>query len=141
MPEVTPPIPVEVTDVISIYNAPTDKWTSGWYNIFTGEDENKYAPINIASAGDNIIIIGIGGKTILITSIVLTVGGEVNITFYDALFQISGPMDFGGTSEPRGMVAHFGFSPIQLQKEASFIINLSAAVQVSGFVCYRQKKI
>lgn len=75
-------------------------------------------------------------EKIRIVSIFFTVAGEVNITLYGGEFEISGPMDFGGTSEPRGIVIPFPYSPLELREGKSFRIHLSAAVQVSGTVCY-----
>jgi len=95
-----------------------------------------YTAINIATAGDHTIISAVSGRKICITSIFFTVAGEVDVTLKDGTTAISGPMDFGGTSEPRGMVSNFGDVSIELTPGKAVVIPLSAAVQVSGTVCY-----
>ena len=128
------PLQVETRDRASIYNAVEDVWFEGWQAVF--RPSALAAAVNIASAVTHTIIPGVVNKRIKIVSLFFTVAGEVNITLYDGATAISGPMDFGGTSEPRGIVIPFPFSPLELSVGNAFIINLSAAVQVSGSVCY-----
>ena len=94
------------------------------------------AAISIATAADHTIIAAVTGKKIIITSLFFTVGGDVNVTLKDGATAISGAMDFGGTSEPRGMVVNFADIAIALGSGNAFVITLSAAVQVSGTVVY-----
>lgn len=93
-----------------------------------------YDDIDFAGGGDSIIVTGVAGQKIRITSLALTVAGETNIILKDGAVAISGAMDFGGADEPRGMVSNHGNIPLELTEESSFVINSSAAVQVSGFV-------
>lgn len=76
------------------------------------------------------------GKSICITNLMLTVDGQTNITFRSGATPISGPLDFGGADEPRGMVHHFGNFPLKTVIGESFCIYQDAAVQVSGYVTY-----
>ena len=92
------------------------------------------AKIDFATSGDHVIVAGVAGQQIKITSLVFTVGGETNITLMDGAAEITGPMDFGGTDEPRGIVHTQGFLPYELTEGAAFGINSSNAVQVSGCV-------
>lgn len=92
--------------------------------------------INIASAASHVIIRGASGYRIKIFYLTLTVGGDVNITFYDGANAFSGAMDFGGASEPRGIVMPHDGIAVPLDVGNDFKILLSAAVQVSGFVVY-----
>ena len=94
------------------------------------------AAINIATAADHTIIAAVSGKKIVVTTLVFTVGGDVNVTLKDGTTSLSGAMDFGGTSEPRGMVVNFADIVMKLSTGNAFVITLSAAVQVSGFVVY-----
>ena len=96
----------------------------------------KSASINIATAADHTIIAAVSGKKIIITSLLFTAGGDVNITLKDGTTALTGAMDFGGTSEPRGMVSNFSDCPLELTPGNAFVITLSAAIQVSGLVCY-----
>lgn len=131
MPE---PLQVETRDRASIYNAVLNEWFEGWQAVF--RPSASYKAINIASATTHTIIPGVSGKRIRIVSLFFTVAGEVNVTLLDGSTSISGLMDFGGTSEPRGIVIPFPYSPLELGAGNAFEIGLSAAVQVSGTVCY-----
>lgn len=128
------PLQVETRDRASIYNAVLGEWLEGWQAVFRPSAES--AKIDIVSAATHIIIPGLSLKKIRIVSLFFTVAGDVNVTLYDGSAAISGPMDFGGTSEPRGIVIPFPYSPLELSAGAAFRIELSAAVQVSGTVCY-----
>lgn len=94
------------------------------------------AVINIATAATHEIIPAAPGRRIKIWFLTLTVGGDVNITFYDGAVAFSGAMDFGGTSEPRGIVMPPDGKCIPIGENNAFKILLSAAVQVSGFCLY-----
>ena len=92
------------------------------------------AIIQLTAAGDNIIVAGVAGQKIKLTSLMFTVKGETNITFKDGAVGITGPMDFGGDGEPSGMVSNHGFLPYELTEEQSFVIHLSVNAVVSGYV-------
>lgn len=135
------PLQIETRDRASIHNAVLDEWFEGWQAVF--RPSAIYKAINIAAAGYHQIIPHVSLKRIRLVSLFFTVAGEVNVTFYDGLIlkpllclPISGPMDFGGVSEPHGIVIPFPYSPLELSESSDFIIHLSAGVQVSGTVCY-----
>jgi hypothetical protein len=92
------------------------------------------AKIDFSGSGDNTIVTGQAGKQVKLASLVLTVGGETNLTLKAGATAITGPMDFGGTDEPRGIVDTHGYCALELAVGQSFVINSSAAVQVSGYV-------
>lgn len=92
------------------------------------------AKIDFADGIDEVLITGVGGYIINITTLMFTVGGETNIELFAGATAITGAMDFGGTDEPRGMVLSMGFLPYKLPAGASFIMKSSAAEQISGFV-------
>jgi len=94
------------------------------------------AEIDFAGSGDTTIITATALVKIHVTSLVLTVGGQTNLTLKTGSTDISGPMDFGGTNEPRGMTANHGEFALQCGTNEAFVINSSAAVQVSGYVIY-----
>jgi|GEM_PF-6542649 len=128
------PITIETRDRASIFNKTLNEWFEGWQSVF--RPPAIYKAISIASAATHKIIPGASRKRIRITSLFFTVAGEVDVTLYDGGFPISGPMDFGGTSEPRGIVIPFPYSPLELGEGNAFGIGISAVVQVSGTVCY-----
>ena len=131
------PTPVEVADSLSAYNAQTDKWHSAVWHFFYQLESSKYAPINFSATGGVNVVSGTAGKKILIYSLFFTVGGATEVTLKDGNNNISGPMDFGDTSEPRGIVVPLTILPIELGSGNSFVISISSSVQVSGMVIYR----
>jgi hypothetical protein len=92
------------------------------------------AKIDFSTAASHTIVAGQAGKKIKISSLMLTVGGETNITLKSGTTAFTGAMDFGGTDEPRGMVDNHGYIPYELGTGEAFVIQSSAAVQVSGYV-------
>ena len=96
----------------------------------------KAAGINFSTAGIHTIIPGEPGTRHFISLITFTVGGETNIVLYNGPFAFTGPMDFGGVDEPRGIVIPLGDSPIMLSPSSGFSIGSTLAVQVSGFIAY-----
>ncbi len=133
MPDITM---IETYDSLYVFDQENNEWVKGWWNVFTIKGKSLTKAISIATAATHVIIPAVGAKRICITSLMFTVGGEVNITLYNGDTALSGAMDFGGTSEPRGMVSNFDNRPMELSDSLAFKIVLSAAVQVSGFVCY-----
>lgn len=88
------------------------------------------------SSGDNIIITGTAGTQIKVCFIMFTVAAEVNVKLISGSTDLSGVMDFGGTDEPRGMVAPHGPAPLVCGVAENFIINLSGAVYIDGYCTY-----
>lgn len=94
------------------------------------------AKIDFNDGSTKKIIDGNTGFRHNITSIVFTVAGETNITLRDETGIFTGAMDFGGTNEPRGMVANHELHPLKCTISEEFQITSSAAVQVSGYALY-----
>lgn len=134
------PRQVETRDEGLIYDSVNDEWMSAYQSVFRPNPDS--AAINISSAGTHTIIPGVSGKSIRIISIAFTVGEltapdtVAEITFLDGDWAISGPMQFSGDSQPRGIVIPFPYSPLGLSDGDSFIISVDVDVQVSGMVCY-----
>ncbi|MBA7706351.1 hypothetical protein ES703_115203 [subsurface metagenome] len=92
--------------------------------------------IDFATAATHEVVAAVTAKKIKITNLMLTVAGDTNLTFQSDANELSGDMDFGGTSEPRGMVHSFGEHPLETVAGEAFKIKSSGAVQVSGYVTY-----
>lgn len=134
-----PPLPVEIENSLKIYESKNDKWSKGIWNLFRKEGAYKYAAINFSLAEAAVIITGKPGTRICISTLFFTVDGQTDIIFYDGEIAISGPMSFGGVSEPRGMVIPLGIFPIELGVGVDFKIESLIAVQVAGTVIYTQE--
>lgn len=94
------------------------------------------AAISDSDGGNVLAITANATKKHKITTILLTVAGQTNIQLLRGATPLSGPMDFGGTDEPRGMVSNHGDYPLETAVNEAFNITSSAAVQVSGYVIY-----
>ena len=92
--------------------------------------------IDFTGTEDAEIIAAVTGFLICIATMAFTVGGETNITLKSLTTAISGAMDFGGTSEPRGMTHGLGDYPLKTAAGESFVMASSIDVQVSGFLTY-----
>lgn len=96
----------------------------------------RRAKVDFAGAENSEIIAAVPGVQVCVVSMGFTVGGETNITLNSDTTAMSGPMDFGGTDEPRGLTHYFGDCPLKTVVGEGFFIDSSLAVQVSGFVTY-----
>lgn len=101
-----------------------------------GAITNLRKAISFAGAASHEIIAAVAGKKIKITNLMFTVAGEVNITLQSAATALSGALDFGAVSEPRGMVHALGSFPLETAAGEAFNILASTGVQVSGYVTY-----
>jgi hypothetical protein len=125
----TPKQPTEKPELI-IERTPYPKW---W------KDARAWN-IDIDVAGTHTVIRQTPGWRSYISTIVLTVDGETNITFGMGAFGDSGSMDLGGTDEPRGMVVAMGNSPMPLGEGGFTITSTGAGVHVGGFISYFYEK-
>ncbi|MEK7556360.1 MAG: hypothetical protein AAB538_00095, partial [Patescibacteria group bacterium] len=132
--KIPPPEQIVTQNHGSIYNKNDGEYHDWLLTAYRPTAEA--AAINFAGGGVSTIISSSPGDILLIVSISLTVADETNITFYNKGVPISGPMDFGGDGEPRGIVVPIPFSPLDLGLGGSFQVGSSSAAQVSGMVCY-----
>lgn len=138
-PEEWLPVSVRINDIIEVYDPVRKDWYNARWTIYQPDPKTKYAKIDISTSGDHTVIPAVTARKIIVSTIVFTVGGEVNVTLKAGGGAISGPMDFGGSNEPRGIVINMGDHGIEIGEGVAFKINLSASKQVSGFVVYSLK--
>jgi hypothetical protein len=98
--------------------------------------QTKTLPISFSSSGDNIVIAAVSGKLITVVQLYLVVAGATNITFKDGATALSGamPMSTNGS-----IVLDVNQNLSWFITSGNFVINSSAAVQVSGEVYYVQE--
>jgi PPE-repeat protein len=94
------------------------------------------AKIDIVPAATTFTITATSGQKIHVVHIFFTVGAETNIVFKDGSTALTGAMDFGASGEPRGVVMPLGLAPLICSSGEDFVIDLSTAVQVSGYCIY-----
>jgi hypothetical protein len=93
------------------------------------------APITFSSSGDNTIVAAVGGQTTRVHRMYIVVGGTTSITIKNgAASSLTGAMPLGQNGT---LVFDFSSEPWWITSaNTAFIINSSAAVQVSGAVEY-----
>lgn len=102
----------------------------------------RKANISISGAGDNTIISAPteDGQYIVIDHINFVPAGAVNVQLKDGTTAYGGLYSF---AQNQGFVlenaAHNDDGVITLSPKTAFVMNLSAGVQVSGFIRYRLK--
>jgi hypothetical protein len=96
----------------------------------------KYVPIDTATSGDNELVAAVELKRIVVLTYTLVASGAVSVRWKSgASTNLSGAMAFAanGGVAPAGDV---GCPQFQTAKGAALVLNVSAAVQVSGHVTY-----
>lgn len=96
----------------------------------------KIETLSDAASGDNTIVALVSGKRIKVYAVVLIARGTVNVTFKSgASTSLTGAMQFQAREGFTVAVAPPAFVLATAAGEA-FVMNLSAAVQVDGWVAY-----
>ena len=96
--------------------------------------ECQYAPINTATSGDTTLVAAVAGARISVTGFVLVASGAVNVKFKGGAVDLTGAMACisGRSIDAVSRVALFEAAAGQ-----PLVLNLSAAVQVSGCLVYQ----
>jgi hypothetical protein len=95
-------------------------------------------PIDIATSGDNTILSAISGEKVYIHGMWLWANDTVTITFKEAAgTKLAGAMALVAQDCPCWDIGDIPWFVTTVS--TPFIINLSAAVQLSGIVYYRQE--
>lgn len=92
--------------------------------------------IDFAASGNNTVITSVSGTTINVQRMLLVATAATTVTFYDGSTALTGAITLGiGGS----IILDYSGNPwFTMTKGNSFIINSSAAVQISGRVYYTQ---
>lgn len=101
--------------------------------------EIKRAVISENTAANNEIITAVATKKICIVNIAFTVAAEANIYLNSNANHMSGAMDFGAASEPRGFVANHGNFPLETVAGEAFKIESNTVAQISGYCTYYEE--
>ena len=91
-------------------------------------------PVDTASAGDNIVIPGAAGTTILVYSLFFVMGGNADVTIKSDTTALTGAM---AMLQYGSVVLDYNRRPwFHCGDGEDFIINLSAGVSIDGRVYY-----
>ncbi|GIW60682.1 MAG: hypothetical protein KatS3mg087_1748 [Patescibacteria group bacterium] len=130
---------------VNVQNASLPVSQSGSWNVqisgqpisvsITSNLVRKFASINTNSLGDTTIVSAVSGKRIRVVALAVVAGNDVSVRFKSGSSWITGILVFG----PSGGIAHtFDGGLFQTNINESLIINLSAAVQVGGYLVYEE---
>jgi len=123
-------IPSVITALSSIANTLTTALSATFPTITLSE-----ATIN-SSAGSNMIVAAVANQTIRVYKLFYTVSAAANITIQSSVVSLTGPMPYtAAASTFFDYDAHPWFT---FASNSAFILNVSAAVQVSGRTYYTQ---
>jgi hypothetical protein len=126
--EPTPPTPTPPPSEVVITRIPYPKW---WKDLNT-------VAINLPGPGSQQLVSPHPGTRIYVATIALTVTDETNITFYFGTTGYGGPMKFGASGSPKGIVIAMGNSPAACGSGPFSIISDGPDAAVGGFVTYYQ---
>jgi len=101
--------------------------------------EVKRAVINENTIANNEIIALVAGKKICIVNLAFTVDAEADIYLNSDANHMSGPMDFGGTNEPKGFVSNHGNFPLKTLAGEGFFIESDTTAWIQGYVIYYEE--
>jgi hypothetical protein len=94
--------------------------------------------IDVHTVGDTTIIPGVPGTNIRIYKFVLTAGGAVVITLKEGMRENSGGLRVANNGN---IVLMFDSEmPLELPEGQPLVVNLNAAIRMTGFVEYTQLK-
>jgi len=99
----------------------------------------KRAVISENTAANNEIITAVAGKQLCIVNLALTIAAEANIYLNSNANHMTGSMDFGAASEPRGLVSNHGNFPLKTILGEGFFIESDTVAVLSGFVIYYEE--
>jgi len=99
----------------------------------------KRAAISESTIANNEIVAAVVGKQLCIVNLMFTVAGESDIYLNSDANHMSGPLDFGATSEPRGFVSNHGDFPLKTISGEGFFIESDSTEQISGYVTYYEE--
>ena len=98
--------------------------------------QNRRAFIDVQVVGDTIIIPSMSGTHIRISKVVLTAGGAAVITLKEGTRENSGGLRMATNGH---VVLMFESDmPLALPEGQPLVLNLSAAIRITGFVEYTQ---
>ena len=112
----------------------------GKVQIEGSSHEVKRAAISESTIDNNQIIAAVAGKKLCIVNLAFTVAAEADIYLNSDANHLSGPMDFGAASEPRGFVSNHGDFPLKTISGEGFFIESDTVAQISGYVTYYEEQ-
>lgn len=95
-----------------------------------------YAAINTAASGDTTVATPTGTNRIKVLGVLLVCNAPVVVTFKSATTAVTGPMSFAANGGFQDRAADPNIPLFRTSASAALVLNLSGAVQVSGYLTY-----
>jgi hypothetical protein len=100
----------------------------------------RRAPISVATSGDNLILAGVTGQKIKVLGMMLVANGDVNVLIKSATTNLTGSIPLASKGNGFVLPQNFlGYHWLEGIDAGSLILNLSAAIAVTGFFLYAQE--
>lgn len=91
------------------------------------------APISFSAPGDNIVVVGVAGKSIKVLQLFLVLADATNLIYKSGSSALSGTLTFGSNA---AQVQDYIQLPLTCNPGDNFIINLTVGVVVGGTIWY-----
>lgn len=119
---------------VNVQNTPTvNAQQSGNWAVSVIQPDYKYAVISANTSGNTQVVAGVSGKRIVVVAYAVVAAGSVNIQFRSNNTAITGTMSL---VQAGGIAHEFSGGLFRTNVGEALNINLSAAVQVGGYVVY-----
>jgi hypothetical protein len=100
----------------------------------------KRAPISVAASGDNPVIAGVTGQKVKVLGMTLVANGDVNVLIKSGTTNLSGSIPMASKGNGFVLPQNFvGYHWLEGVDAGNLVINLSAAIAVTGFLLYAQE--
>lgn len=136
--EIDQPIEVAINGQpigVNIQNSPTVTIGGQPIQVSFVQPTYKYAVINTNTSGDTTIVAAVPGKKIRVVAFALVAAGTVNVKFRRNTTDITGTIHL---VEAGGIAHSFQGGLFETSPGQALVINLSANVQVGGYVVYEE---
>jgi len=97
----------------------------------------RFAPIDISAAGDTTLVAPVTGRKIRVLALALVPDAAVAVTFKSGSSKITGPVRL---VDNLILAAEVPWGCFECSSGQPLVLNLSAAVQVSGWLSYQETK-
>lgn len=101
---------------------------------FGNSSKSASVSVDAASLGDNTLITCPAGSTIRVFQMFIVLGGAANVTFKSGATSLTGALPMLSNGDIT--LDYSGFPWFTTARDEDFVMNLSAAVQVSGRIYY-----
>lgn len=93
-----------------------------------------HTKVDVSASGDNTLVAAVAGKRIRVLSMAVVAAGSVSVTFKSGSTDLTGAMSL---SQGVPLESVSGWGAFQTAAGEALVLNLSGAVQTSGWLTYQ----